>query len=203
MKDIGILIFDDVDLLDFTGPKEVFHAVKTKKNITIVNPNDIYEFNNLIHVRLVSIGKNIITTADGTKIYSDLTLEELKYNFDAIVIPGGKGIHNIKHQNQIHNFINAHKKVPILSVCTGAYAILESKIITDGIMTTHSNHFQFIEKLYPDIKIIQNKKYVINNNVIFAGGVSAGIDGALYLVKLLFNEIYSKNAANLLNYEFN
>ena len=109
----------------------------------------------------------------------------------------------LNHQKQIHNFINAHKNVPILSVCTGAYAILESKIITDGIMTTHSNHFQFIEKLYPDIKIIQNKKYVINNNVIFAGGVSAGIDGALYLVKLLFNEIYSKNAANLLNYEFN
>jgi transcriptional regulator GlxA family with amidase domain len=74
-------------------------------------------------------------------------------------------------------------KVPIMaSVCTGAFLLAQAGILNSYQATTHWSDIEEFRQTYPDIPIIENVRWVDNQNVITSGGISAGIDMSLHFL---------------------
>ncbi|MCE7735052.1 MAG: DJ-1/PfpI family protein [Candidatus Heimdallarchaeota archaeon] len=212
--DVGIIIFDDVDLLDFTGPKEVFNAAAIQGNLDDIDSSDsfssMYNTISLFNAKLISVyNQEFITTADGTKIIPDFCIDDLedennRFHPFIYVIPGGKGVHKVRKDKSFISWLKlkvseAHLS---LSVCTGAYALAETGLLDDEeLVTTHWNHYHKILEEFPNITLANNARYVDNGtNIITAGGVSAGIDGALKVVSRLVSDEVAERVAEQIVY---
>ncbi len=141
---VGILIFNEVEVLDFAGPFEVF-SLAEKNNKKLFNVTTISEKGEIIHAR------------NGLKIQPDLCFNN-DLDFDILIIPGGYGAEEIEINNKrvIDWIIKQSAKVKILaSVCTGAFLLAESGILDDKKATTHWMDCSRLEKEYPKIKVIK------------------------------------------------
>lgn len=212
---VGVLVFDEVDLLDVTGPIEVFNAVRVKKS---KQPKEIevhlsrrieklYEGQEKIfETKLVSINENsVITTTSGTNLVADYNLKTYKNaNFkpSVWVIPGGKGIHRERKKKEFIDWLSqAIDDAELsLSVCTGAYAVAMTGKLDGQIVTTHWRHFDLFQEEFPNVKLANNSRFEETNDIVTAGGVSSGIDGALQVVKRLVGDDLAHKAADLIVY---
>ncbi|MHA2249057.1 MAG: DJ-1/PfpI family protein [Candidatus Kariarchaeaceae archaeon] len=195
---VGILIFDDVDFLDVVGPLEVFHAtrIEERKTSSDTQISDLYDSISLFNTKLVSVYKEeMIRTANGSKLIPDLCLEDLQdsnnsFNPFIWVVPGGKGIHTIRKDNQFIDWLSNTIEVShlILSVCTGTYAVAQTGHLDIEPATTHWRHLNLFAKEFPHITLDVNARYVETPKIITTGGVSCGIDGALRVVARLVSE---------------
>lgn len=204
--EVGILVFDNVDFLDVVGPLEVFNAtlVEQDKVYQTNNLENLYNTKSLFKTKLVSYyDQNIIKTADGSKLIPDEKSKNIEDgDFKIWVIPGGKGIHKIRKDNEFIEWLKniIDKSLVTLSVCTGAYACAQTGYLDNEIVTTHWRHLDLFQDEFPHIKLANNARYMDGHKIITAGGVSAGIDGALYLVKRTISEEHAQKAAELINY---
>lgn len=212
--DVGIIIFDDVDLLDVTGPKEVFNAAAIQGNPEDIDISDkfsaMYNTIPLFNTKLISVyNQKFITTADGTKIIPDFWIDDIKneniqFNPFIYVIPGGKGVHKVRKDELFINWLRSkvEKAHLSLSVCTGAYALAETGLLDqEELVTTHWNHYTPFLDEFPNITLANNARYVDNGtNIITAGGVTSGIDGALQVVSRLVSEEVAQRVAEQIVY---
>ncbi|MHA2029575.1 MAG: DJ-1/PfpI family protein [Candidatus Kariarchaeaceae archaeon] len=212
--DVGILVFDDVDLLDVTGPKEVFSAASIQGNPKDTDVFDrfseMYNTISLFNSKLISVHKQeFITTADGTKIIPDFCIDDLNskdisFTPFIYVIPGGKGVHKVRKDSNFIGWLKAKVSDThlTLSVCTGAYALAETGLLdNEELVTTHWKHYEMFNDEFPQLQLANNARYVDNGtNIITAGGVSSGIDGALRVVARLVSEEVAQRVADRIVY---
>lgn len=185
MTTIGILIFPQVEELDFIGPFEVLNYVNK------VRPNST-------KVRLVAKTLEPITAFNGLKIIPDITIEECPV-LDIIIAPGGKGRMVAMKDALIQKFIFKQAKTAtyITSVCTGAFLLAEAGLLRGKKATTY--HTAFDELKVYGIDVVSSK-VVKDGNFITAGGVSSGIELGFYLLKELFGTKISQEVANKIEY---
>lgn len=187
---VGIFLFNDVEILDFAGPFEVF-SLSSKNN------EKLFE--------VITIGETdeLITARNGLKVLPMASFKD-KLKLDILIIPGGYGAEKIEIKNQITiNWIKEQKdKVKILaSVCTGAFLLAESGILDNKSATTHWMDIDRLEKEYPKIRIIKNLKFVDEGNIITSGGISAGINMSFHIIKKLFGVNIAKSTAKRMEYD--
>jgi transcriptional regulator GlxA family with amidase domain len=186
LKNVGILLFNEVEVLDFTGPFEVF------------------SYSSCI-VKTIAQTKDIIVARNGLKVQPDYDFNDAPH-FNILVIPGGYGaeeieIHNTKVINWIKDRVN---NVEIIaSVCTGALLLAEAGLLDGKQATTHWMDIDRLEKEYPKVRVLRNVKYVDEGSIISSGGISAGINMSLYLVKKLMGEDVAKATAKGMEYDIN
>ncbi|MHA2172165.1 MAG: DJ-1/PfpI family protein [Candidatus Kariarchaeaceae archaeon] len=209
--DVGILVFDDVDFLDVVGPMEVFHATRIQ-NIDQTDQTQIeqlYDSISLFNTKLVSFEAiSSIKTATGTIVIPDLSVENLRaettetFNPIIWVIPGGKGIHEIRKNPQFIDWLRniIEKSHLTLAVCTGTYAVAQTGHLNFEHATTHWRHFDLFAAEFPDITIDVNARFVEAPKIITTGGVSCGIDGALKVVSRLVSEDVAQRVAESIVY---
>ncbi|OLS19323.1 MAG: Isonitrile hydratase [Candidatus Heimdallarchaeota archaeon LC_2] len=212
--DVGIIVYDEVDLLDITGPKEVFSAASIQGNPEDIDASDkfagVYNRISLFNTKLISVyDQEFITTADGVKIIPDYKIADLKdekthFNPFIFVMPGGKGVHTIRKDKKFIEWLqttvkNAHLS---LSVCTGAYALAEAGLLDDqDLVTTHWRHYDLFAEEFPHLLLANNARYVDNGtNIITTGGVSSAIDGSLKVVSRLLSEEVAQRVADAIVY---
>lgn len=198
----GLLIFDDADLLDITGPKEVFSAVRKPVNSQDPDPiMQLYATEHLIRVDLISTkDTSTIVTADGTRIMPDTTIEQIDPSqYTGWIIPGGKGAQTVRKDRRVIAWLREvlPKSEVSLSVCTGAYLLAETGLYKQ--LTTHKRHFEIFKQTFPEIELLDDR-YIEVGNTVIASGVSAGIDAALRVVERLFDRQTSEHVARILNY---
>jgi transcriptional regulator GlxA family with amidase domain len=187
---VGIFLFNEVEVLDFAGPFEVF-SLASKNNEKLFEVITIGETGELISAR------------NGLKVLPQANFKD-KLNFDILIIPGGYGAEVIEIRNQVTiNWIKEQKdKVKILaSVCTGAFLLAESGILDTKSATTHWMDIDRLEKGYPKIKVIKNRKFVDEDNIITSGGISAGINMSFHIIKKIFGEDIVKSTAKRMEYD--
>ncbi len=187
---VGIFIYNDVEVLDFAGPFEVF-SLATKNECSI------------FEVFTISETKEIITARNGLEVKPNLTFED-SYDIDILIIPGGYGAEKveIKKQKTLNWIIKQSKKVDILaSVCTGALLLAECGLLRNRKATTHWMDLERLENDYPDINVIRNVKYVDEGNVLTSGGISAGINMSFHIIKRLFGVAIAKATARRMEYD--
>jgi len=187
---VGIYIFNDVEVLDFAGPFEVF-SLATKNNISI------------FEVFTISGKEEMINAKNGLKVKSNFSFSD-NFEIDILIIPGGYGAEKfeIKNKTVLNWIIEQSKKVDILaSVCTGALLLAECGILRNKKATTHWMDLDRLESDYPDIDVIRNVKYVDEGKILTSGGISAGINMSFYIIKRLFGIDIAKLTAKRMEYD--
>jgi cyclohexyl-isocyanide hydratase len=185
MIKIGILLFPQVEELDFVAPFEVLSYInKIKPDST--------------QVILVAEHPEPIAAFNGLKVIPDTTLQQAP-QFDIIVIPGGKGRMAAMKNPAICQFVQAQAAQTLYttSVCTGAFILAEAGLLTNKKATTY--HTALAELAAYSVEIRQ-QKVVQDGKVITAAGVSSGLELGLYLLKLLFGLELAQEVADKIEY---
>ena len=189
---IGILIFNEVEVLDIAGPFEVF-------SITTYPDNNEKPFT----VKTVAQTKDIITARNGLKIQPEYDFNDAPL-FDILIVPGGYGAEEIEIRNKkvIEWIKETSNNISLLaSVCTGAFLLAEAGLLDGKRVTTHWIDIDRLEREYPRLIMQRGVKYVDEGKVITAGGISAGINMSFHIVKKLLGEEIAKATAKRMEYD--
>lgn len=184
---VGIFLFNEVEVLDFAGPFEVFSTTKVHEE----KPFTVYT---------VSQNGEMITARNGLKVKPDYSIEDLP-PVDILIIPGGKGARENEVKNDIViNWVRQQmKEVKLMtSVCTGALLLAKAGLLEGLKATTHWASIQTFKKDFPNVEVMENVKFVDEGHIITSAGISAGINMSFHIVKnLLGVEIAEETAKNM------
>lgn len=187
---IGLFLFNEVEVLDFAGPFEVF-SLSEKDGEKVCKVVTISEDGKLIS------GRN------GLKVQPDFSF----YNhpkLDILLIPGGFGAENIEIKNPaVLQWIREEQKQvkTLASICTGAFLLAEIGLLNGKKATTHWMDLELLEKTYLDIEVVRNVKYVDEGDVLTSGGISAGIHLSFHILERLFGTEIVQATAKRMEYD--
>ena len=168
---VAILVFPEVEVLDFTGPLEAFSCV-----------NDVSA--GKVDVFTLSLKEKKVLCRSRLGIEANFTLEEAYPAIDILVIPGGMGVRKLLEDADALDALQkicAQAKI-IMSVCTGALLLAKLGKLTGKQCTTHHTCLHDLKALDPEALVLENVRYCDSGAVLTAGGISAGIDLALHLI---------------------
>ncbi|WP_333803551.1 DJ-1/PfpI family protein [Sulfurospirillum sp.] len=185
MITIGIVIFPQVEELDFVGPFEVLSYInKVQSNST--------------KVLLIAPSLDPVQAFNGLRILPDVTLHDCPH-LDILLFPGGKGRTQWMKEPSIQNFIHKqHENVTYLaSVCTGAFFLAEAGVLMGKEATTYHSAFDELSRY--GVNVVSSK-VVQDGKIITAGGVSSGIELGFYLLRELFGVKIAQEVAQKIEY---
>ena len=189
-RQVGILLFDEVEVLDFAGPFEVFSLAR--------------DFNQeaLFQVHTITENGQMIRARNGLKVLPDYNFSNCP-QLDILLVPGGYGAEEIEIYNEslLSWITEKAQQVEILaSVCTGALLLAQAGFLKGKKATTH---WMDLEKLanFPEVDVQKETKYVEDGKVITSGGISAGIDMSFYLVAKLYGVETALATAKRMEYD--
>jgi transcriptional regulator GlxA family with amidase domain len=189
-RQVAILIFDEVEVLDFAGPLEVF-------NVT-AEINQPAPFN----VFLVAETAAPIRTRGKMVVHPNYSIYSMP-PADILIVPGGFGTRALLHKPHVLDWLRAQAgQVEYLaSVCTGALVLAKAGLLAGLTVTTHHESLDLLRSLVNDsTTIVSDRRYIDNGRILTAGGVSAGIDMTLYLVQRLLGDAVLKKTQAVMEY---
>jgi transcriptional regulator GlxA family with amidase domain len=189
---VGILLFNEVEVLDFAGAFEVFSLAEEPQTRA-----------KLAGVCTIAQSREIISARNGLKVMPDYDFEDAP-GLDLLIVPGGYGAEEIEIKNEV--LLAWLKKraesTPIVaSVCTGAFLLAKAGLLGDRRATTHWMDCDRLEREYPEVSVQRVVKYVDEGNILTSGGISAGIDLCFYLLTRLFGADIARQTAKRMEYE--
>jgi len=182
---VGILLFDEVEELDFAGPWEVFGIASQLKNLT---PFTISKDGKPIRCRY------------GLRVQPDRSFASCP-RLDLLVVPGGRGAREkARFDSETIAFIKNHASRAITaSVCTGALVLAEAGLLDGRRATTHAHQLDLLRK-YPKVRVVENERFIFEGNVATSAGISAGIDLSLELVRRKYGEDIVREIVDVMEY---
>jgi transcriptional regulator GlxA family with amidase domain len=172
---VGILVFDDVEVLDFAGPFEVFSSTQAPDGEPYV------------HVVTVAATAEV-RTRGGLRLLPTYTLADCPA-LDALIVPGGPGADECSaiQDGSILPFLRrrAGSTAMVASVCTGAFLLGRAGLLDGRRATTHTAALEALRREFPASEVIA-QKIVDEGTILTAAGVSSGIDLALHLMERWF-----------------
>lgn len=192
---VGILIFDDVEVLDFAGPFEVFSVAR------YVGEHN--QGKKLFQVVTIAQTQKIVSATGGLLIKPTATTDNHP-PLDILIVPGGWGTRKERTNIQIINWITTQNKNTKItaSVCTGAFLLAESGLLDGKQATTHWNSIPLMKQRYPKVTVTDNKRFIDEGHIITSAGISAGIDMSLSIVSRIYGEEVAKWTAKRMEYNF-
>lgn len=187
---VGIFLFNEVEVLDFAGPFEVF-------SLTEVNEEKTFT------VYTVSENGEMITARNGLKVQPDYSIENLP-PVDILIIPGGLGArkYEIKNEIVIKWIRQQMKEVKLMtSVCTGALLLAKAGLLEGLKATTHWASIEKFKNEFQNVEVIENVKFVDEGHIITSAGISAGINMAFHIVKNLLGVHVAEDTAKRMEYD--
>jgi transcriptional regulator GlxA family with amidase domain len=184
---VGMLLFDDVEELDFVGPWEVFAGL----------------YSATAEGRVVTISEHggTVRCAKGLRVVADHSFGDAPA-LDVLLVPGGQGTRREVGNAAVIDWIRKAGEGCrwVTSVCTGALLLHEAGFARGKRVTTHWN---FVETLRErgDVTVLDGPRYVRDGNLVTAAGVSAGIDMALWLVGQLHSPEVARRVQRYIQYE--
>lgn len=192
---VGILIFDEVEVLDFCGPFEVFASASA--------PGDsARDDRRLFSVITIAEEQRTIRCRGGLLVQPHHTIADHP-PLDILVVPGGFGTRREITNPTILNWIAAQDKTTSLttSVCTGAFLLAENHLLDGKRATTHWGSIDWLREHYPAINVLDDTRVVDEGHIITSAGVSAGIDMALHVIARLHGQSIADETARGMEYE--
>ncbi len=195
-KRVGILIFPDVEVLDFTGPFEVF-------SVTCLNEEKRREEPSPFELLLVAQEEGPVVASGGLRVLPDCTMEDCP-PLDILVVPGGWGTRKEINNSHLINWIAARgKEVETLtSVCTGSMLLGRAGLLDGRHATTHWRVLDWMRESFPNVTVEEKLHVVEEDHVLTSAGISAGIDMALRVVVRYFGEPVARTTARYMEYPF-
>lgn len=189
MKNVGIYLFNKVELLDFAGPYEVFSTTSELNN------------NKIFKVFTISADGGAVKSVNGLIVIPDYSFDNHP-KIDILIIPGGEGTKKEITKSNVMEWVNKTQESAEIfaTVCSGARipAVLG---LLDGLeATTHHLVIDDVKALAPRVIIDHTKRFVDNGKIMTSGGISAGIDLSLHIVKKLYGEDIANKTMDYMEY---
>ncbi len=169
---VGILLFDEVEVLDFAGPYEVFSGTRDAAGDT--------------YVEVVTVGPAAeIVARGGLRVHPAHGLDDCP-PLDALIVPGGPGAdaRTPLQEELLLPFIRrlAATSAIVASVCTGAFLLGRAGLLEGRTATTHTAALERLRGEFPGVDV-REAKVIDEGDILSAAGVSSGIDLGLYLLE--------------------
>ncbi|QQK79939.1 DJ-1/PfpI family protein [Salicibibacter cibi] len=202
-KNVGILIYDFVDILDFAGPAEVLSlTAKTKAEQYISLYKKQLPSKMPFEVFTISETGRQIRTHSGIRVVPQFSIDSSP-KLDIIIIPGGplRAVLSMVKNQKVQEWIIKSKDIEyICSVCTGSFILGETGLLNGRKATTHHLALNKFQEKYPEIGVETNSKVIKDGGMITSGGVSSGINMALYLVEEIMGRSASERIAKTIEF---
>jgi transcriptional regulator GlxA family with amidase domain len=191
VRNVAILIFDDVEVLDFCGPFEVFGVSGRTLG---EKPFSIYT---------VAEKAARVIARNGLSVNPTYTLADCPPS-DILVVPGGMGTRREINNTALLEWIKAQaERVELLlSVCTGSLLLGKAGLLDGLSATTHWRAMDELRQAAPQTTILPEERFVDNGRIITSAGISAGIDMSLYVVARLHGVEESIATARQMQYDY-
>jgi len=190
MRNTAIVLFDEVEVLDFAGPFEVFSVTGRRQQL---EPFNVYT---------VAERAAPVLARNGLSVNPRSTFSDAPKP-DILVIPGGFGTRREMRNPVMLEWIarTAKESELALTVCTGAL-ILGATGLLDGLAaTTHWAAFEELRAVAPKAELRPGERIVDNGRIVLSAGVSAGIDMSLHVVARLLGAEMARETARYMEYE--
>ena len=190
-RQVAILLFDDVEVLDFAGPFEVFGITGKRDG------------SGLFEVSTVAADRRPIQARNGLSINPTYGFDECP-PCQLLVIPGGFGTRREKNNAAMLDFIRRQAATAdrVLSVCTGALLLAKAGLLDGLSATTHHGALAELREDAPSAIVLDQARVVDNGKIILSAGISAGIDAALYTVAELHGLEQAVETATYMEYDW-
>lgn len=182
---VVIVLFDDVDLLDVTGPPEVFSLLRRETGGTAG-----YE------VALVAETSAPVTTASGVRVLPDATFDEVaRRGIDTLLVPGSVEVDGQRRVRAVADpavvdrvRTLAGRARRVASVCVGAHILAAAGLLDGRRATTHWSTARQLAEEHPAIEVDADPIFIREGAVWTGAGISACLDLSLALVADDFGE---------------
>jgi|SRR5579872_5357118 len=195
-KRVGIVLFEDVEVLDFCGPFEVFSAAR-------LNEEKRREELSPFEVHLVAQRPDPVTATGGMTVLPHFTFENCP-RLEVLVAPGGWGT-----RTEVKNLVmldwlrtRARDADTVAAVCTGSMMLGFAGLLDGLHATTHWDSLDWMCNSFPLVTVEHGKHFVEDGRVITSAGISAGIDMSLKVVERYYGENVARATARHMEYPY-
>jgi transcriptional regulator GlxA family with amidase domain len=191
-KKVGIIVFDNAEVLDVMGPYEVFSVagrLSEPCEFQVVLISDTEDKN--------------VTLRHGLRNHTDMSIYQMQ-EFDLIIVSGGITTSAERNKNLLEFLVKSKARgTTIASICTGAFILAEAGLLGKNRVTTHWEDQEELQNRFPDLTVIPNQRWVESEGIFTSGGISAGIDLSLHLVQVLADLDLALRVAKQMEYNWN
>jgi transcriptional regulator GlxA family with amidase domain len=194
---VGILIFDQVEVLDVAGPFEVFSVTRLNEE------RGQQESSSPFSTLLVSEKLCPVLAIGGLRFTPDVTIDNCP-ELDLLIVPGGWGTRTeVKNANLLKWIANrASKAILTASVCTGSSILGKAGLLDGREATTHWRAFDFLSQSAPNAHIREDVRFTLADPIFTSAGISAGIDMSLRIVSYFFGTKIGHATARQMEYPY-
>lgn len=189
MLNVGIFLFNDIELLDFAGPYEVFSVAAEIQN------------NALFNVFTITEDGAGIRSVNGLRVMPDYDFNNHPH-IDVLIVPGGNGTKIEMTKDAVLQWLKEqynHSQIT-MSVCSGTRLLGKLGLLDNLKITTHHEVVADMKMIVPTVMIEEKVKFVDNGKILTSAGISAGIELSLYVVAKLFGKEVANKSAVYMEY---
>lgn len=193
---IGIYVYDEVEVLDFSGPFEVFTTASRVYGRQ--NPGA-----SLFDVYLIAEQNALVTARADFKVQPHYIIRNHP-KLDVLIVPGGVHTHELEKPEVIEWIQQTAGTTQLTaSVCTGAFLLAKANLLEGKSVTTHWEDIPDLHAMFPSLDIKEDIPWVDNGNIVTSAGISAGIEMALHLITKLAGKELAVKTARQMQYTWN
>ena len=188
-KNVAILLFPGVQIIDYTGPWEVLGHARVDGRPAF---------------RIYSVAETAspFDTAMGMTVIPAFSFANAPKP-DVLVLPGGNVDPQLSNEGLIRWVRETAKGSElVLSVCNGAFFLAEAGLLDGLEATTFAGMIDELQQAAPKTRVVRDKRFVDNGKIITSAGLSSGIDGALHVIEKLYGKGTAQIAAVGMEYDW-
>jgi transcriptional regulator GlxA family with amidase domain len=192
---VGILIFEDVEVLDFCGPFEAFSVATT-----LGESSDDAQ---LYKVHIIAEQAQLVKCRNGLLVQPHFTIDDHP-ELDIVLVPGGRGTRRERTNARVLEWLKTQdERVDLMtSVCTGAFLLAANGFLDGKSATTHWGSIDWLRENHPEITVQDDVRLVDHGHYITSAGVSAGIDMALHVIGQMHGIDTARQTARHMEYDW-
>ncbi|MBT7204454.1 MAG: DJ-1/PfpI family protein [Deltaproteobacteria bacterium] len=184
---IGIYIYDQAEVLDFSGPFEVFSVANRLAKLGW-------------SIWLIGVSENLVEARGAFKVMPHYSIQNVPA-LDLLIVVGGVHLEEV-HKREVIDWITetAEKVQVVVSICTGAFLLAEAGLLDGLEVTTHWEEILDLQRNYPNLQVREGVRWIEQGKLFTAAGISAGIDLSLELVSKFAGEELAERTAQQMEY---
>ena len=189
-RNVAILLFEGVQIIDYTGPYEVF--------------GHVYAFDQPVPFNTYTVAErsSAITTAMGMSVNPKFSIEDAPRP-DILIVPGGQVAAALNSPKVMEWLTDASRHAEIvMSVCNGAFILAKAGLLDGLEATTTAFLTERLKAEAPRTRVNAGVRFVDNGKIITTAGLSSGIDGSLHVIERLYGRGTAESAALSMEYNW-
>ncbi len=193
---VGVYLFDDVEILDFAGPYEVFTtASRLSHRATPASPEPFT-------VCTIARTRDLVRARAGLLVQPDYSAARHP-SLDVLIVPGGVVTAELAEPEVLRWIAGVARGTTLTaSVCTGAFLLAKAGLLAGRSATTHWEDVDELREMFPDLSVRTGVRWVDEGPVVTSAGISAGIDMSLHLVERLAGRDLALRTARQMDFDW-